>query len=289
MHGLHGAVAGLGLSVFAGCAFGQAVEGKLSFEAASVKPSGPTSVRNFSRDPGRYSASKAEFLELVFEAYRGQGTGTPLPVTEYDQVTGPAWMEKEEFDVVATFPPGTTREQFREMLRNLLVERFKLVLHHETKVLPIYELVVAKGGLKLKETALVPDPDAPGFQGRPAVDNEGFVVLPPGRPNIASRFMADGGAHITCFGEPMSVVATTFGQPNAAGRRVIDKTGLTGKYDFKLFYRAQFPGTPPPADDDPMPTLEQAVRQQLGLSLVPAKAPFEIIVIDHAEKVPAEN
>lgn len=101
--------------------------------------------------------------------------------------------------------------------------------------------------------------------------------------------MADGSAHITCFGEPMSVVADMLGQPNAAGRRVIDKTGLAGKYDFRLFYRAQFPGTPPPAEDGPMPTLEQAVQQQLGLRLVPAKAPFDIIVVDRAEKVPAEN
>jgi uncharacterized protein (TIGR03435 family) len=77
---------------------------------------------------------------------------------------------------------------------------------------------------------------------------------------------------------------------NHAGRRIIDKTGLTGEYDFTLSYDLQVAGAPAgAADDNPAPILLDAVQQQLGLKLVEGKAPFDIVVVDHAERAPSEN
>ncbi len=287
-------VIGLGLTVFAGVAIGQVGEEKLTFEVASVKPSGPTSVRNFeggpgSKDPGRYTATKAAFMELVFTAYRGDGDARPLPVTEYDQITGPGWIEKEEYDVVVKIPEGTTKEQFRRMFQNLLAERFNLAVHHETKVLPVYELVVTKSGPKLKESLETAEPTE-FAQGPFPLDKDGFPTIPAGQPGFVSNYQASGFSRWMVRRQGMAALCRSLSSPNAAARWVIDKTGLTGKYDFTLYYDWKATrGLSGASDADPAPTLEQALQQQLGLKLVDAKAPFDIVVVDHAEKVPAEN
>jgi uncharacterized protein (TIGR03435 family) len=83
-------------------------------------------------------------------------------------------------------------------------------------------------------------------------------------------------------------LADLLSSPNAAGRHVIDKTGLTGKYDFTLAYEMRVPGAPA-LDDTPTLILEDALEKQLGLRLVNGKAPFDFVIIDRGEKVPAEN
>ena len=75
----------------------------------------------------------------------------------------------------------------------------------------------------------------------------------------------------------------------SAGRTVVDKTGLTGKYDFHLYYDMRLPGTPAGPDDSAAPILLDALQQQLGLKLVDAKAPFDVVVVDQAQKVPTAN
>lgn len=92
---------------------------------------------------------------------------------------------------------------------------------------------------------------------------------------------------VTARQQTMMEFARSLTQPNAAGRQVIDKTGLTGKYDFTLMYEMRFPGAPA-ADDAPAPIPED-LEQQLRLRLVEAKAPFDVVVIDHVDKVPTEN
>jgi uncharacterized protein (TIGR03435 family) len=178
------------LTVFTLClAHGQ------TFDAASIKPAamptmggrgmirmaGPSGGPG-TNDPGRVHYPFINLKNLLMNAYDVKGF----------QISGPSWLDTERFDIQATMPPETTKEQFRVMLQNLLAERFGLKVHHETKELPMYSLVVAKGGPKMKESA-VPPPDS----GEPAtppplpqpgqlkMGADGFPVLPgmaTGRP-----------------------------------------------------------------------------------------------------------
>ena len=95
-----------------------------------------------SPDPGQITYSNVSLKQVLTNAYG---------IKSY-QVSGPKWLDSERFDIVAKIAMGATKEQFQMMLQNLLAERFKLAVHHETKELPIYALVVGKGGPKLKET-----------------------------------------------------------------------------------------------------------------------------------------
>jgi uncharacterized protein (TIGR03435 family) len=206
------------------------------------------------------------------------------------QISGPGWIDSEKYDVAVNIPRGTTKEQYQRMLQNLLTERFQLVLHHETKVLPVYELVVAKDGPKLKESAATPNDDAPnpGQPGKIETDKDGFPLLPPGRPGFTSSFGPGALSHWTARQQPISALARSLSFPTAAGRQVIDKTGLTGKYDFTLVYDMRVAGAPA-ADDDPSLIVFDAVQKQLGLKLVDAKAPYDFMIIDRGNKTPAEN
>ena len=228
-------------------------------------------------DLGRFTATNAELSMLVMRAYGIQ----------YDQLRGPAWMDTTQFDVVANVPAGTTAEQLRKMLQNLLAERFRLQVHHETRVTPVYELTVAKDGPKLKAAAEGNGTDdfVPGSGPRP-MDRDKFPILPPGRPNRACAIGPDG-SHCTFRMVTIGMLVQTLRLPNFVDRLVVDKTGLTGRYDFTLYSRHMNGVSPGPNDD--APSIEQAVQEQLGLKLSPSHASIDVIVIDHAEKTPTGN
>ncbi len=125
------------------------------------------------KDPERFTAENVSFQNLVEDAW---------DLKPY-QIAGPEWMAMTRFMVTAKVPAGATREQFRVMLRNLLAERFALTVHWDTKELPIYEMVVAKGGPKLKESA--PEQPQPETDGQKPAERlkagaDGFPVLPEG-------------------------------------------------------------------------------------------------------------
>jgi hypothetical protein len=145
------------LGYLTGKTFGQspAAAGRLSFEVASLKPSGPRSIRGSdggpgSRDPERFTFGSATLRDLLFNAYRA-------PQDDYhEQISGPGWIDTERYDIAVKMPRGTTKEQFQLMLQTLLAERFNLAIHHDTKVLPVYDLVVGKNGPKLRERSKAP-------------------------------------------------------------------------------------------------------------------------------------
>ena len=206
---------------------------------------------------------------------------------QYDQLKAPAWMDTTEFDVVANVPSGTTAEQLRNMLKNLLADRFRLQVHHETRVVPVYDLTVGKNAPKLKPAAKGSGTDdfVPGRDlGR--VDRDGFPILPPGRPNIACGHLPQG-SYCTFRMLTMGMLTERLSLPSVGDRRVVDKTGLTGQYDFTLYYSSI--NNPPSSPDHNAPGIEQALQEQLGLKLVPSTASIDVIVIDHAEKTPTEN
>lgn len=260
-----------------------------AFEVESVKRSGPGSVSMSNggpgtRDPELYTYNRAVLRDLIFEAYG----------LDYyrEQVAGPAWIDSEPYDVAARIPPGTTKDEFRLMLQGLLTERFKLQVHRESRVLPVYTLVVAKGGPKLTLSNASPG----GVTGPRSAsqDKDGFPMLSAGRPGMAANFSPGPSGLIARWrvqGQIMAAIAKMLSNPNSAERPVIDKTGLTGKYDFTLTYEIpqRGGGGANPAASDPGLSIAEAVERQLGLRLIDTKQALEVIVVDSAERVPTEN
>jgi uncharacterized protein (TIGR03435 family) len=182
-----------------------------------------------------------------------------------DQLSGlPDRAERENFDVEGKFDADTAdafaklsrSDQTRQrqlMLQALLADRFKLRVHIETNNLPVYILVVAKDGPKMKQ--------------EPPSENSGYSM---GLGGISSKGMEVSGLVISLS--------------NPVGRKIIDKTGLTGKYEVNLNWASN----DDPRSGDTGPSIFTALQEQLGLKLEPAKAPIDVVVIDHLER-PSEN
>jgi uncharacterized protein (TIGR03435 family) len=203
------------------------------------------------------------------------------------------------FDITAKVPAGTTKEQFQGMLRNLLAERFRLKLHHEREAMVIFELTVGKKGLNMRNSAA----NAPQTQEAPpwavpesSIGQDGCPVFPAGRGGLAQGL--NGCYHWTGFNLSMQEIVKTLSF--YLGRKVIDATGLNGKYDIDLKWYVDVAwlmeraGRRDQAEDVPGdgphgPTLIHAVRDQLGLELTSKKGLGEIVVVDDVEKVPIEN
>ncbi len=220
---------------------------------------------------------------------------------EVYQVSGPAWLATERYEIVATVPAGATQEQVRVMWQNLLADRFGVVLHHESKEFQVEELVAAKNGPKLKESA--EDRVAARQAGPPTFKNG--ELASPGLVTSIKMGTHGPSANTVAKAQPLSkLVAMLSAQMH---RPVLDKTGLTGIYDFTLEFTPDLqgvalpprppgqPGTGPgfatPGDDaaEPLPDLASAVQQRLGLRLLASKAKLDVVVIDKAEKSPTDN
>ncbi|SPE38822.1 conserved hypothetical protein [Candidatus Sulfopaludibacter sp. SbA3] len=266
-----------------------------AFEAASVKPAPSQSARTSMRggpgtpDVGQITFTSVTLINVLVRAYN---------VKAY-QVTGPDWLGSRRYDIVAKIPPGTTKEQFSLMLQNLLVERFHLVLHHETKEFQGFELVTGRNGPKLKaspeadqmaspapETASPPKRDANGF---PQLDAPGLVMMEGVRGKAVVSFLTARAQPLSALAE---MISREFRMP------VMDKTGLTGKFDFTLEFAPQPPGAliPPSLTEGPSNTVDEsganlttAVQQQLGLRLNSSKVPLDMLIVDRADQVPVEN
>ena len=197
----------------------------------------------------------------------GQLISTAYGLKCSDQLVGlPSWTREDTYDIkakmaenaVAAFQKLSNREQWEQaalMLRPLLGERFKLAVHHETRELPVYALVIAKSGFKLKPSEA---PESPGGM----VTNWGLIEIQGGP--IGARFIA--------------------GLSDAVGRIVIDKTGIMGNYDITLRWTPDEPS----GDDDTGPSIFTALEEQLGLKLVRETSPVDVLVVDHVEK-PSDN
>jgi uncharacterized protein (TIGR03435 family) len=290
----------LSVSIAAGCAFafGQAAE-NLTFEVATVKPAAPPDGGRIfvggrggpgSQDPTRITWNNSTLKTLLGIAY---------DVKPY-QVSGPSWIDSERYDIAAKIPEGATKEQVNIMWQNLLKERFGMVLHHESKEFQVSELVVAKGGSKIKETTMdlnAPPPPLPaGPPGPPKLDKNGSPEM--NRPGLMMMIQTGPNGpvgHLVARAQTIEGFATMLG--NQLNRPVVDKTGLTAKYDFNLEYTPDLNGLPgllgPAAQTDsasePGSNLVSAVDQQLGLRLVSAKAKLDVVVVDKANKTPSDN
>jgi len=293
-----------GLTVFTSClAFAQ-TEAQPSFEVASVKPAAPQPMGRImvgmrggpgSGDPGQINYSYVSLRNLVMNAYDVKGY----------QVSGPGWLDSERFDVVAKIPPNTTKEQFKLMLQNLLAERFKLTLHHETKESPMYALVVAKGGSKMKESvddtsttdtggpkegsgpgsggasaAPPPPPPPDGGIGKVTIGKDGMPKFPAGMGRQGTMMMVmNGRFRMVANKQSMSRFVDVLA--NQLDRPVVDMTELKANYDFTLDYTPEegqmpmakmgiaLPPPPPGAHEGGMPGAP-APDNEPGLNLFSA-------------------
>jgi uncharacterized protein (TIGR03435 family) len=255
----------------AGSAFGQPPAAPLRFEVASVKPSAPDGPGMFIRPlpGGGLRVSGASLKNLISLAYG----------VRWFQISGPEWIDTERFDIearaetsdaAAPVDPAKLREEepkIYERLRSLLADRFHLTLHRETREQPVYALMVAKNGPKFEEST----------------DPRGMIRAGRG----------------TVKGQAVAIAALALNLSNVLGRRVIDKTGLAGKYSFELKWSPDQPSAAPPgqappgaelppAADSNGPSIFTALTEQLGLRLESQKGPVEMLVIARAEK-PSEN
>jgi uncharacterized protein (TIGR03435 family) len=285
------------LTLFAAfaCALGaQTPDSQVVFEVASIKPSPPPDPNGMtvgsvggpgSRDPGRFTAENFSMFNLVTYAYG---------IMRY-QVTGPDWLDTERFHIAAKVPEGATKEQFKLMLQNLLIERFKLAVHRDRKEMQVYELVIAKNGPKLTESAgELPDEPVAGATGaapRMTFGKDRLPELPPGR--VPRMVMTGRGARVRRVNESMEGLAKML--EGQIGRPVTDATGLKRKYDFDLAWSPRASalsagrGDEPGLSDETGPTLLKAIEDQLGLKLELKKGSVEMLVIDHLERRPTEN
>jgi len=263
-----------GLALCFTSAAAQSTGQRLAFEVATIKPAAQADLQGVygnlfpmimrggpgTSNPGQISFKNASFRSILMSAYA---------LKQY-QISGPDWIRTTGFNIEAKLPAGATREQLKPMLQALLAERFHLTVHRETRDLPVFALVIAKSGPKL---ATGKDPE----------DGGGSFGAWKGNPRrVATNETMRGLAE---FLSPF------------LERPVIDQTGLTGRYDFTLYWAAEYPMVrvapkAPRAEEatpDPAPAIFQAVQDQLGLKLDPRKAPIEILVVDRVEKIPTEN
>jgi bla regulator protein BlaR1 len=243
----------------------------LGFTTVSVKPTPPPTPGTSTPFPtrmvshnGEYTATNVTLQALIRAAYG----------VEDDQISGgPDWLNSEKFDLEAKMDesaieqmnklsPDQRHLEHTRMLQALLADHFKLALHRETKELTVYVMSIAKGGPKLQE-AVLGNTYPNGFKG--------LDGLPAGAGKI---FADDRNQKGEMVGQGLQMSSLTSYLSLRLRRKVLDKTGLTAKYDFTLQWA--------PADNQSV--MFAAIQDQFGLALEPQTAPMEVLVIDHAEQ-----
>lgn len=268
--------------------------GSPGFEVASVKrtvgkPGDPgfiVSVRGGpgTSDPERVTYTNVNLLTMAFYAYDAR----------VDPTANASWLGTEHYNIEAKIPSGTTQADFHLMLQNLLTERFHMVVHHEMKEFDGYKLLVARGGLKMKKSSNEDSAAAEQAAAGPLIsagpDPKGYPHLL--RPGIAAVSRKNSGPfafHLIARAQTLSELAKMLG--NYLGSPVLDKTGVSGKYDCTLDFLRGEPvmgQVRADAPEDSVPYIPLAV-EALGLKMVSARILLDTVVVDSAERIPTEN
>jgi uncharacterized protein (TIGR03435 family) len=261
------------------------------FEVASVKPSPPDAPDQVKigvhLDGARFSADYLSLLDYIRIAYD----------TKLYRISAPEWVATARYDISASVPPGVKRDQFPEMLRALLEERFHLRVHHESREFPVYGLVLAKGAT-LKESPAEDTPASAPLNVTGGGSERGVsIVLGPGSYfSFADNKLDAKKVNLTWFSDTLS---------RFLDKPVVNMTGLNGTYDIHadltpedyrsmLIQSAVNSGVtlPPQVLRSVEPVSGSAVSSELqaaGLKLESRKAPLDVIVVDHVDKNPTEN
>lgn len=257
------------------------------FEVASVREntSGDGKMMFGIQPGGRFTTVNVPLWDLIRQAYGLQRS---------QLVGGPDWMETARFDIVAKGEgdiargagPGGPPGPLNFMLQDLLEDRFKLRAHRETRELPIYALMLARTDGKLGPGLNASTIDCASMAARGRLGPPPRSMAPGERPPCGMR-MAPG--HLIGGGMPISQLTLPLSQ--FAQRMVVDRTGLSGNFEFDLKWTpdalppgAPPPGAPPLTIDPNGPSLFTALQEQLGLKLESERAPVEVLVIDHVER-----
>ena len=227
-------------------------------------------------DPHRISYHAAQMVPLIAATFGVRG----------DLITAPQWLTRERYDIIANIPDGATKEQFNVMMGNLLRDRFHLRFHIESKTLPVYALHVGKSGPKFKDTARHDDPTTPARSNGDR-DAQGFPILTPNYKGMVG-WPISGEVFWTGQDVGMAELARLLESP-AVGRPIVDETGLTGHYDFKIHFESGRPSTDTGVASDPATSVFTAVQEQLGLKLESSTAPFGHLTIDAIDREPTDN
>jgi uncharacterized protein (TIGR03435 family) len=233
------------------------------FDVISIKPNKTGSgSMNVNWNDTNFDASNISLKMMLLNAY---------DLKESQLVDLPKWDNSARFDIHAKVvdpdlkgAKALTEAQNRAMVQPILADRFQLKFHFETKVLQVYELVIAKDGPKFTDSKITGDQKAANGMG--------------------AGSMTTNNTSMTSTAVPMSALITLLS--SQLQRVVVDKTGLTDKYDLNLTWSRDDGSTP--ASDSTSPSIFTALQEQLGLHLQPSKSPVEVFVIDHVE-LPSEN
>jgi uncharacterized protein (TIGR03435 family) len=247
--------------------FGQAPKAEAEFEVASIKPSVLSNPNNRERnrrenitvEPGSLIMRNVSMRSALQWAY---------DIKPY-QVSGPGWIDDERYEIIAKASTAAEPRQLRGMLQTLLVKRFRMTVHHETKTLQAYVLVVARTGLKMTE----------------------------GDPNGQTNIKPDGAKAMVTDVSMDEIIDLLIrgGRQMGLDQPVIDQTGLKGRYSFTLDasgpmqVMSSLRGGQKPDPDEVINVVQDVLQSQLGLRAEQRKAPVDLIVVDRAERVPAEN
>jgi uncharacterized protein (TIGR03435 family) len=294
-----------------------------AFEVATIRPAPPLmeiiqqlqsgkAKIGMSMDGARVDMGFTSLADLIRIGFR---------VKPY-QVQGPDWMAQQRFEIQAKIPDGVSQDLVPEMLQALLADRFKMTYHRDKKDLPVYALIVGKGGLKLTEASATPDaplPDSPGAMSigtekgpmKIIQDGKGGSEVQGGAFSGTMRTSVSGsGIHLEVTKAKISELVDLL--TGLVDKPVVDMTGLNGVYQLTMDLPIddllvlaqrnaaqmglQLPIPPPatganPGDAASTPggaAIFQAV-EKMGLKLDARKAPVDTIVVDHLEKTPTEN
>jgi len=273
------------LVLLPGNSVAQGQENRPTFEVASVRPAilhpGDPPGRDCTggpgtSDPAYLKCSCSPLAAVVARAYN----------INFTDLRGPDWAfwTLNCYDITAKVPIGTSKEQFQLMLQNLLGDRFQLVAHHETQILPAYALSLGKAGPKFRAHPTTPPSDASS----PDPRNSGS--LPTGGQR-GSLLWVGTNLRLTANDSDMKSVARLLMQVVQAP--VVDETGLDGRYDFVLNFAAPEFMTGGQSNskknEEELPQILTALQEELGLKLTMKKVPRELLVVDRANKVPTEN
>jgi uncharacterized protein (TIGR03435 family) len=256
-----------------------------AYEAASVKPnkSGQqgSSIRRF--PGGRLQATNMPLRALITFAYQVQG---------FQLVEDPAWIRNETFDIVAKMdgdpppvPPGQGADPHMIAMRTLLAERFMLAVRRETREMDIYALVLARADGKLGPALKPTTQDCAAMM---AAARGGPPPGPPPGPNSPVVCGMRGlPGRLAAGAMPMSLLASNLS--GQVQRIVVDRTGLSGAWDFEISFAPERPINPPPGVEFPpadpnAPSLFTAMQEQLGLRLQSTKGPVDVLVVDRIER-----
>lgn len=259
----------------------QAPAQKPSFEVSTVK------LNTSGKDGGsagprgdRFFADNLTLNGLLMFAY-SPPNGQFLPA---QIVGGPSWLQTDHFDVEGKAGGNASAvpmEQMKAMVQSLLEDRFRLKTHRDTRELPVYDLVLAGRGPKLSEDQTLPDPRQ-SFLSFASVGQD-LGPLPRGAIRVIT-----GPSSTTLMGTAIPLSRIVSMLQGRSDRMIIDKTGFTGLIDIHVEFSQDLATAAPGADAPAVPSLFTAI-QSLGLKLDSAKAPLEVLVIDHVERTPTEN